>query len=507
LYRGRNQTSTNQPTREGQMKVIREITSLVLLGILPAVISAQSSGTVTQVVSKRNTIGVLAATPATGVTVGSTVNFSYQLFTAGAPAPTTETVQFNDGASPLGTPVTITQVAASNLLPYSQVNLSKGWTATGTAATATPLAVVGADGSANTATNIAFPDTTAGSSGVTLAVPSSTNYANQPVTLSFYAKSATNTTLTMQLTDSPQKSASNSNTCAVTSTWQRCTLTYTFPVGAGTGFAASIISSGNPAASVSVWGVQVEQAGQAGPYVSTIGTARPTGAQAGMANFSWSAFLEGNHPISVAYTGDANFEASASNAVMLAVDKGTAAVVLTDSPAGSSVYGVAVTLTAAVTGANTTPSGTVQFMDGATSLGSGTLDGSGHATLTLTGPTSLPTGSHSITAVYSGDTNFNGVTSSAITHVVTQAPSTVITTTVTSSLNPSVYGNSVVINVNVASSVGIQPTGTVSVTDGATSLGTITLDASGNGSLTIPLFTAGSHSIVATYSGDGNYGN
>jgi hypothetical protein len=226
-----------------------------------------------------------------------------------------------------------------------------------------------------------------------------------------------------------------------------------------------------------------------------------------MANFSWSAFLEGNHPISVAYTGDANFEASASNAVMLAVDKGTAAVVLTDSPAGSSVYGVAVTLTAAVTGANTTPSGTVQFMDGATSLGSGTLDGSGHATLTLTGPTSLPTGSHSITAVYSGDTNFNGVTSSAITHVVTQAPSTVITTTVTSSLNPSVYGDSVVINVNVASSVGIQPTGTVSVTDGATSLGTITLDASGNGSLTISLFTAGSHSILATYSGDGNYGN
>ena len=57
------------------------------------------------------------------------------------------------------------------------------------------------------------------------------------------------------------------------------------------------------------------------------------------------------------------------------------------------------------------------------------------------------------------------------------------------------------------SMVTIQPTGTVSVVDGANNLGTLTLNASGNASITIPVFTAGTHNIVVTYSGDSNYGN
>jgi hypothetical protein len=41
--------------------------------------------------------------------------------------------------------------------------------------------------------------------------------------------------------------------------------------------------------------------------------------------------------------------------------------------------------------------------------------------------------------------------------------------------------------------------------DGATSLGTLTLDSNGNTSIIVPLFTAGTHSITVTYSGDNNY--
>ena len=152
------------------------------------------------------------------------------------------------------------------------------------------------------------------------------------------------------------------------------------------------------------------------------------------------------------------------------------------------------------------PTGTIEFFDGSTSLGTATVNGSGVATITLVGPTSPIVGSHSLTAQYSGDSDFSAITSTVTTHVITKASSSgVVTTTVTSSLNPSVYGDTVTLSISVVSSVGIQPTGTVSVMDGATNLGTLPLDSSGNASITIPVFTAGTHTITVTYSGDSNY--
>jgi YVTN family beta-propeller protein len=77
--------------------------------------------------------------------------------------------------------------------------------------------------------------------------------------------------------------------------------------------------------------------------------------------------------------------------------------------------GQAVTFTANVS-SNTagTITGTVAFFDGATSLGPGTLVAGG-ATLTTS---ALTLGSHSITAVYSGDGNFGGGKSSVLTEVI-----------------------------------------------------------------------------------------
>ncbi len=85
--------------------------------------------------------------------------------------------------------------------------------------------------------------------------------------------------------------------------------------------------------------------------------------------------------------------------------------------------GTSLTLTATVsqTSGNTTPTGTVTFLDnvgGITStLGTATLS-SGVATMTVP---ALPQGSNGITAVYSGDTNFKGNTSAAQTQTVTLA--------------------------------------------------------------------------------------
>jgi hypothetical protein len=303
---------------------------------------AQSTGTITQTVNDRNTIGVLSATPNGTITAGNPIAFTYILNTAGAPAPTTETVQFYDGTTALGTPQTIALSPAANFLPYSQVNTGQGWTTSGTTPTVASLTANGPDGSTNTATALTFVNST---STVLYAVPGTTNYANQQVTFSIWAESATPTTLNLIVQDSPFVAANKSAPCSVTSTWQRCTLTYTFPANAGTGFAVSLTSS-NFGVPINLWGAQFEQAGQAGPYVSTIGTARPTGAQAGTVAFSWSQFQTGVHTVTVQYPGDANFVGSTSNAVVLTAQQEIPKIVLTDSPAGTSVYGQAVTLTA-----------------------------------------------------------------------------------------------------------------------------------------------------------------
>ena len=55
------------------------------------------------------------------------------------------------------------------------------------------------------------------------------------------------------------------------------------------------------------------------------------------------------------------------------------------------------------------------FKDGATTLGTGTLNGAGQATFTTR---RLSVGSHSITATYNGDATFAGSTSAALTQTV-----------------------------------------------------------------------------------------
>ena len=73
-----------------------------------------------------------------------------------------------------------------------------------------------------------------------------------------------------------------------------------------------------------------------------------------------------------------------------------------------SLLGQSVTFTATVTSAGGTPTGTVQFKDGVNNLGTPvTLNGSGQATFTTS---SLTAGTHTISAVYSGDTLFGGST-------------------------------------------------------------------------------------------------
>jgi Bacterial Ig-like domain (group 3) len=482
--------------------------------------SAQSTGTVTETVNQRNTIGTLSSSPSGSTSAGTPITFTYTLNTAGAPAPA-ETVQFYDGGTALGGAQSIGSASASNLLPYSQVNSGQGWTTTGTTMTTlTPLNANGPDGSTNTATTLQFAD---GTSTVLYAVPG-TSYATQQLTFSIWAKTASTATLNLTLKDGSGGNASSPAACSVTSTWQRCSVTYTFPIST-TGFTA-VLTASTYTTPINVWGAQVEVAAQPGSYVSTIGAARPSvSGGAGTVTYSYTTgFTDGSHPITVHYGGDANLVASTSNVVTLTVGKATPNLTLTASPSSGAVYGGTVTLTAVLanpdSGSPLYPGGTVTFSNNGSQIGTGTLTevGSGNTStyvLTLTGASSLPAGSDSLTVSYGGDSNFNTAndTSTPITYLVAKASiNSVITTTVASSLNPSVYGDLVTLTINVSSSVGVQPTGSVTIVDTTTSttLGTPTLDGSGKATITVPgsgvsLFNAGTHAITVTYSGDSNY--
>ena len=74
------------------------------------------------------------------------------------------------------------------------------------------------------------------------------------------------------------------------------------------------------------------------------------------------------------------------------------------------------------------------------------------------------------------------------------------TTALTSSTNPSDFGQSVTFTANVTSSSG-NPTGSVTFFDGSTNLGSATL-TSGTATLSIASLAVGSNSITAEYSGD-----
>ena len=108
------------------------------------------------------------------------------------------------------------------------------------------------------------------------------------------------------------------------------------------------------------------------------------------------------------------------NDVVLTYQSSTTSTTIVSSPSPST-YGQAVTFTATVSPASGsgTPTGTVTFKDGVATLGSGTLSG-GVASLLTTGATTLAAGTHTITAVYGGDSTFTTSTSSNLTQTVNQ---------------------------------------------------------------------------------------
>jgi hypothetical protein len=147
-------------------------------------------------------------------------------------------------------------------------------------------------------------------------------------------------------------------------------------------------------------------------------------------------------------------------------------------------------------GASGTPTGKVTFNDGATLLNVAQMN-NGQAKFSTS--TLLP-GSHLITALYSGDDDFIGSTSSTQTLTVSKASTS---STLTSTPNPSSAGQSVTFSASVSASAGGTATGTVDFLDGTIIIGSANI-ASGKATLTTTP-GQGLHPMSSTYRGDAKH--
>jgi uncharacterized repeat protein (TIGR01451 family) len=103
--------------------------------------------------------------------------------------------------------------------------------------------------------------------------------------------------------------------------------------------------------------------------------------------------------------------------------------------------------------------------------------------------------------ISSATPDINGANNSAT--LTTSVNSTSTSTTVTSSQNPSALGQSVTFTATVLTAAG-TPTGNVTFKDGTTVLATVALSGT-TAAFTTSSFTAGGHTITATYNGDTNF--
>jgi autotransporter-associated beta strand protein len=223
---------------------------------------------------------------------------------------------------------------------------------------------------------------------------------------------------------------------------------------------------------------------------------------AGSATLNTSTLPVGTNSITAQYQGNANFAPSTSTASSVTVALAPTTTAVTFSPA-SPALGANVTLTATITPATSggaAPTGTVNFLNGSVVLGSATV-ASNQATFSTT---TLPAGSNSITAEYTGDANY-ATSTSPVTPVTVAQVST--TTTVTYSPTLPVFGQQVTLTATItpASTLSALPSGTVDFFNGSTLLGTGTV-STGSATLTTTALAVGNNSITAQYLGDGTYG-
>jgi hypothetical protein len=235
--------------------------------------------------------------------------------------------------------------------------------------------------------------------------------------------------------------------------------------------------------------------------------------------------LGGQHSLAASYSGDNSFTAGTPNTSppdSVSITTAPTTIALTESnpivQTGSGVVFTATINTKIFLPSSVSlkpayfPGGTVQFMAGSTPIAGQITyipgrDPDGNAQLlALLGTSTLPVGNSTVTAQYLGDQDYSAsaVSNSEIVDVV------IPTTTTLSTSNPTIqHGSSVTFTAHVAGNqAGPAITGTVQffLNSGVgPSIGTAPV-TNGQAQLTTSALPGGSLTVIASYSGDTNYG-
>ena len=263
----------------------------------------------------------------------------------------------------------------------------------------------------------------------------------------------------------------------------------------------TLVSSANPAAlgngvslTVNVTSDATQPSGSIRFYDGTtlIGTV-PTNST-GQAVLTTTSLALGSHAITANFTGDALNSPSISPVLTEVIKR--SAVVALSSTLNPSRVGENVILTASVTASSAQPTGTVVFSDGATAVATVNLRSDGTAVYQVS---SLAAGTHNFSVAYSGDTSTLPGNVASLSQVVDKWAST---TTLGSTNASTTLGSPASFTITVTPTSSVSPMGTVVLTDGSTTLATLSLDGAGSASFSTSSLAVGSHTIHASFSGD-----
>ena len=220
----------------------------------------------------------------------------------------------------------------------------------------------------------------------------------------------------------------------------------------------------------------------------------------------------GSHSITASYSGDNSLNSSTtSQPLILTITRGTAYPSITTSQTTiGATQQLLLHLFIAGSSSNVPPTGTVQFMDGITSLGQPILIPAPVSGVTpqVDFQISLPVGSHVITAMYSGDSNYNAASAlNSVPVTVTSAIGSFTQTTLTATFSSPSVGDVVHYKVSVSGSQPTPvPTGTVQLMNGELgTLGSATTLVNGSATVPIQWTFGGDQSLSAQYSGDASH--